>query len=760
MIRRTETTRMVGACLMLVAGSSAGYAQCGAIEIAPITPAASSGFGNAIATDTVNGEHRLAVGSAAYDIAPYLGTGRVYIMGKISNAWGELTHIDKPSGIFNGDQFGYSVGYADPYLIVGCPGNLTNSGAAYIYERFGPSWTLKATVSHSEPAQRVGESVAMDGTYAIVGAPNTDFDGNPSAGNNNANSGSAHIFKRNGDGSWSQTFTIFNNDFVGTYINSSLGTSVALKGTIAVAGVPNGDLPAQPLSHGWIQVARRDALGVWANEGSNWIKPGNLRTGSRFGASVATDGTRIIVGAPDYPLNISTYGDEKDAGNAGAVYVMKLQSGDWVVEDQLMSPSPIESGTFGSSVAISGSRALVGAAGEKRAYAFRRLSSGQWVLDRAYGDEDAAGDFGSAVGIGDSYLYVGDTGDTNGALIDAGAVYVKAMPSAYSDSCEGAIVVEPGNTGGCTAEATLDGATTCGNGGLGGQGPDVWFAWTPRCSGNCIIDTFGSSYDTILSAHSACPEEGDTHTIQCNDDAGGVLGNTSLVTFNYTPDTTYLLRVSGYSRAMGNFVLRLGDFQNTPTNDACSSPKVVNPGTTAFKTCAATTDGPTDDGPFLNDEDTGADLWFSYVSPINRRVALDTCGSSFDTVLQVFAQSSCPVSNTQAINANDDTTGCVGGIAGRGSRVYFMAQPGQPYLIRVGGFTSQLLGSDTGDGVLNLTAVCPCDANADGLSTIDDLFTYINQYFTNDPAADMNNSVNITIDDLFLFFNCYFGGCS
>lgn len=761
MTRTILNTRFLASCLPLLAGAAISSAQCGAIKMTAQTPSAAARVGNAMSFDLVNNEQRLAVGAAGFDGAPYFDTGRVYMMGKVGNQWGELSHIDKPADAFHTDLFGYSVGYADPYLIVGCPGHLTNSGRAYIYERFGPTWTLKATMNAAEPAQRMGEAVAIDGTYAIVGAPNTDYDGNPSPGANNPDAGAAFIFSRNADGTWAHIHTMFNIDFVGSYSHANMGAAVALKGTLAVAGVPEGTTATNPNFHGWIQVSRRSAQGVWSAEGSNWIMPTNPRIGANFGKAVATDGTRIIVGAPGYPLSIAEHGDSVDAGSAGAAYIMKLQDGAWVVEDQIMSPTPVALGQFGSSVAIDGSRAIVGAVGEKQAYAFRRLTSGQWVLDRAYGDEDAkaTGGFGASVALSGTHVFIGDTDDDHTSLTDAGAVYIKPMPAGYSDSCEGAIAIEAGNHGGCTSEATVDGASNCGQS-VFPAGPDVWYSWTPKCSGNCIIDTLGSSYDTILSIHSGCPQPGNTGTLVCNDDGDGIFGNRSMVTFNYAADTTYLIRISGYNGNAGDFVLRLNQLQSEPSNNACSTPTTVNPGTLAFKTCGATTDGPTDDGPFHNDEDMGKDVWFKYSSPIQRRVIVDTCGSTFDTILQVFGQGVCPVFNTQAVIANDDTAGCLGGSASRGSKVQFTAQPNQAYLIRVGGYTNAITGADSGDGVLNVAAVCMCDANADGNMSIDDLFFYLNQYFNGDAAADMNSSNTTTVDDLFLFLNCWFGGCA
>lgn len=56
-------------------------------------------------------------------------------------------------------------------------------------------------------------------------------------------------------------------------------------------------------------------------------------------------------------------------------------------------------------------------------------------------------------------------------------------------------------------------------------------------------------------------------------------------------------------------------------------------------------------------------------------------------------------------------------------------------------------------------AACKADYSADWTVSIDDLFLYINGYFTSDVRADINGVGGVTIDDLFLFLNLWFTGC-
>lgn len=54
---------------------------------------------------------------------------------------------------------------------------------------------------------------------------------------------------------------------------------------------------------------------------------------------------------------------------------------------------------------------------------------------------------------------------------------------------------------------------------------------------------------------------------------------------------------------------------------------------------------------------------------------------------------------------------------------------------------------------------CPADFSRAAGVTIDDLFLYLNAWFTNSPRADFDHASGVTIDDLFLYFNAWFTGC-
>lgn len=61
----------------------------------------------------------------------------------------------------------------------------------------------------------------------------------------------------------------------------------------------------------------------------------------------------------------------------------------------------------------------------------------------------------------------------------------------------------------------------------------------------------------------------------------------------------------------------------------------------------------------------------------------------------------------------------------------------------------------------NITPCCKADFNQSSQVSIDDLFLYMNAWFSSSPTADIsdNGAGTPTIDDLFLYINAYFVGC-
>jgi len=240
-----------------------------------------------------------------------------------SGNWIQKPTILRASNLGIYDEFGTSVAISGNYAIVGAPSedgtsfaySTDNCGAAYIFERDGSgNWIQKPTIlraSNLEAHDKFGESVAISGNYAIVGAQYES-----GAGNTTGNGGAAYIFERDGSGNWIQKPTILRGSNLGS--SDLFGTSVSISGNYAVVGAyrEDGSSADLDINSGAVYIFERDASsGNW-NE-KNIIRASNLGQGDWFGYSVAISGMNVIVGS------LGEDGSSDTAGNVGAAYIYK-----------------------------------------------------------------------------------------------------------------------------------------------------------------------------------------------------------------------------------------------------------------------------------------------------------------------------------------------------------------------------------------------------------------------------------------------------
>jgi alpha-tubulin suppressor-like RCC1 family protein len=151
------------------------------------------------------------------------------------------------------------------------------------------------------------------------------------------------------------------------------------------------------------------------------ITASNADADDEFGSSVAISGDYAIVGAK--------LGDEASTSDAGAAYIFKHNGTSWSEQQIITASNPDTSDYFGGSVSLSGDYAIVGATredGEKgTAYIFKR-SGTSWSEQKKITSSDAAsGDlFGSSVSIDGDYAIVGAPNHNNGAGSNSGSAYI------------------------------------------------------------------------------------------------------------------------------------------------------------------------------------------------------------------------------------------------------------------------------------------------------------------------------------------------
>ena len=407
-------------------------------------------------SDTVDGERfgvsvaiegtTVAVGADIGDADPGFNnfTGAVYVFEKNPNSgWPENeTNKVVASDATANDQFGWSVALAEDRLVVGA----VEGNKLYVYTKNTDSWdeVLTPTYANAMPGDRIGHALAISGDSVIVGASNDDayqtdggsaaiidldekltasdaarfgFFGNSvslsgdralvGASGDDDFSGSAYVFARASDGSWSQEHKLTAGDAAAADV-ILFGASVSLSGDRALVGAM-GDCNLG-LGQG-AYVFTRDSSGSWSQEQK-------LTAGDDDNCvtSVSLSGDRALVG--------TSYG--------GAAYVFaRASNGSWSQEHKLTASDAAAFDRFGTSVSLSGDRALVGAKDDDEsgsAYVFARASDGTWSQEHKLTTSDAADDdrFGTSVSLSGDRALVGASGDDDGGL-GSGSAYVRAL---------------------------------------------------------------------------------------------------------------------------------------------------------------------------------------------------------------------------------------------------------------------------------------------------------------------------------------------
>lgn len=186
------------------------------------------------------------------------------------------------------------------------------------------------------------------------------------------------------------------------------------------------------------------------------------------------------------------------------------------------------------------------------------------------------------------------------------------------------------------------------------------------------------------------------------------LSQTQLQTpFNLlSPGSVYFARVRARNETGPDVFTPTVSFtagSGSTNNDLCSNAIVVGNGLRAYTNVASSTDGPAEPACISGGYDGfESDVWFRYTATCTGQVTASICGSTFDSMIAVYA-GACPIGGGAVVTCNDDA-------CGTSSQVVFMATAGGVYYIRIAGFFGE-----QGYGTLNLScfSTCPGDANND-----------------------------------------------
>ena len=226
-------------------------------------------------------------------------SGSAYVYEKVSDDWTMTTRL-LPPGTEDHQNFGWSVSIDRNIIVVGAP-HWTGAGIgqAYLFGRLDGVWgsqALQLPATDNLTGDQFGWSVAVSGNIAVVGAR---MDDGPDTG---VDSGSIAIFD-NSSGSWSYEDKFFASD---GEASGWFGSAVATNGEAVIAGSQKNG----PGSRGTIY-SFSDSGSAWEEDGLSWplwppANPGNVSWIQQFGASVALDGSSLIVGSPASDINNGT----------------------------------------------------------------------------------------------------------------------------------------------------------------------------------------------------------------------------------------------------------------------------------------------------------------------------------------------------------------------------------------------------------------------------------------------------------------------
>lgn len=234
------------------------------------------GFGSSISVDAT----RMAIGAE--------NDNKVYIFERVDGEWEYAGGMDTDFG--DDDLFGAAVALQGDRLIVGAPGVRGGRGAVYVYELRDGGWRGVAEFvgADSDPAERLGASVAIDGDWAVAGAPAGKIDFFLAGYARNAAPGSAYVYRRN-DGGWEQDIRLSG---AGAGDGAFVGHAVAIHGGQIMMGAPG----ANGLMGGVYSYFYSSEAESWAQLPG--LEPYDRMPGSYFGSSVVLADHEAFIGSP------------------------------------------------------------------------------------------------------------------------------------------------------------------------------------------------------------------------------------------------------------------------------------------------------------------------------------------------------------------------------------------------------------------------------------------------------------------------------
>lgn len=379
------------ACCALSLTGLVHASQPAALKLYPPT---SPGHSGAAAGTAVATSEKYTLVGAPNDSVSFTNGGAVHVFDAVS---GKRLRTLRPA-VADGaaeEKFGSAVAVSGTYALIGAPGddnfNAVGAGSVYLFDLVTGKQLLKTASGVGVAGEAFGSALAFEGNYAVVGAPSDDAFG--------TNAGSIWVVKFD-----LVAKTVLSNVRMAgadTDADDALGTSVAIQGSIVLAGAPGA-------------TSNQGAAYLFSIPTSTQISKIEASDGvadDAFGSSVAMCHSLMMIGAP---------GAVTSTELLGAVYVMRVDDGSEIAK---MTGDVGQTNTgFGQALAASGDFLLVGAPqqGNGTVHVYH-TSSGELLAQLTAPDAQVGYDFGASVGLLGNAVVVGATGiDLPGSSGDGG----------------------------------------------------------------------------------------------------------------------------------------------------------------------------------------------------------------------------------------------------------------------------------------------------------------------------------------------------
>jgi len=303
-------------------------------------------------------------------------------------------------------------------------------GEAYVFEWTGDGWRQEARLT-VEGRTDLGRSVALSGDRALLGAPGPDPD--------DGGLGAAYLFTRD-DGEWTRTAVFTAHDEIPVVEQprtvpdvpdpNNFGVTVALEGETAVVG---DTVPFRGYT---------GPTHVFTATNGEWSRQARLSPGdphlADFGWSIAIADDTVLIGGRKEVKGVKT-ADPSDpysmpvgfSDESGVAYAATRSDGTWTLGSELSSDRTLEPDGeddyrgFGTSLALSGSRALIGASDTDEAYVYRHTEDG-WTKATTLTPPDQDAPFAGSLALSGTTAYIsGGGGDTTPENAGAAVVFEK-----------------------------------------------------------------------------------------------------------------------------------------------------------------------------------------------------------------------------------------------------------------------------------------------------------------------------------------------